>query len=405
MTRRSDLSSGSEVGEVSILPAPMVLPGASNGRSRKRLSRAEGRGVGSLRLGCKPFQAGLRIYLESRKGIVKDSTLRESRKKLAYIGNVLEGLQDKGEVMTTDPRHISRADVQALMGWMKQRHLDPSTQRKYLFEIKGMLGFFDNFVFEELKAKGVRMPRQTEKPIPWISEDDFWRIMAAADRLRNRWHAEMCKGAFALWNTTMVRHSELRLSHFEDLDIRQRRIFIRYPKGEASWASPEWVGFVRSADFLPWIERYLDARQKHLEEHGVDVATALFPNLTKGSQGFYSLNSFNKMKRDVEELSGVEFKIKDFRSSSASTMMDLDPKLQPLITAQLRHKNPGTTLRTYARVNMSKAAKQLDIAWNERKGPDGRPIMTGTKGPHDPSQANSAKKAVIRRDFGTTGYA
>jgi len=194
--------------------------------------------VSGLRLGCKPFRTATRIYLEEIKGSIKESTWKESRKKLNFIGGILEDLQKNGEVKTLDPRHIDNRDILSFKGWMTKENYDPGTQKKWLTELKKMLQHFDNYVFEEMKRKGFKMPKETEKPIRTFREKDLHAILEATGRVRNEWHGQMIRGAFALYWATMRRPSEIRLCRIHDLDLERLTLRIEFPKGGGSWAAP-----------------------------------------------------------------------------------------------------------------------------------------------------------------------
>ena len=358
-------------------------------------------GVLGLRLGCKPFPTATKIYLEEIKGSIKESTWKETRKKLNFIGKVLDDLNTKGEVKTLDPRHIDYRDILTFKGWMTRENYDPGTQKKWLTELKKFLLHFDNYVFEELKRKGFKMPRETEKPIRTFREKDLHTILDATDRVKNEWHGRMIRGAFALYWATMRRPSEIRLCRIQDLDLERLTLRIEFPKGGGSWAAPSDVTILRD-DMVPYIRQYLKDRERHLREYG-KTSIMLFPNLCPNApEGRYSLSKFNEIKREVEQQAGVRFQIKDFRSSSATDALDRDPRALPMISTQMGHKHEATTQDHYARIKQGRAGEELRKLLNPAPA---APLPTqGTAMPGPMSQAISAKTPVIRSKFEMTGY-
>ena len=135
------------------------------------------------------------------------------------------------------------------------------------------------------------------------------------------------------------------MAHCEDLNLQHGTLFVRHPKGEGSWASAEPVDIIRP-DMLPLINRYLFERQEYLKNQGMRKVTALFPNLYRGQDDFYSANAFNEIKHLVEEMSGIEFKLKDFRSTLTTMTVNGDLSRLPAMSAQLRHTNLATTQRS-----------------------------------------------------------
>jgi integrase len=346
-----------------------------------------------LRLGSKPFKTAVRLYLEATKGSVKESTWKSRGKNLNYICNVLEGLRQEQKVTTTDPRHMTERDILALRGWMMEENYDPGTQKKMLSELKGMLEHYDNFVFNRIRQKGYKMPRQTDKPIRTFSNNDLNAIMESTEGLANEWHGRMMRGAMALYWATMRRPSEIRGCRRKDLDLEKLTLHIEYPKGVGSWSGPTDVMIVRD-DMVPYIRQYLADREQFLEDRGIK-SDALFPT---PFGKVYSMTVFNRIKCRLEKESGVRFKIKDFRSSSASEALHVDPKLLPVVSAQLGHKDSATTQKYYARIEAGNAGIELRKALNN--GPKGR---ISEKAPSSP--AVNAKIPVIPKKNEITGYA
>ncbi len=331
------------------------------GRRDREISEVEG-----LRLGGKPFIAAVNLYLESREGLIMPSTLTEERKKLRYIGNLLQDLKMMGKVGSIDPRRINRGDVQVLQGLYKSKRLDPSTQKKYNQLLNGLLKFFGNFTIEQMKAEGVRFPKESRKPIRALSEESTDMLLNALKDYDD-WEGSIGLGIVALGLATGCRPKEIRMAHLEDLDLMKGRFFVRYPKGEGSWASPQWISIVRE-DLIPFLERYLQAREEHLSRKGVKEHHALFPAVGYGNKtGFYTTSNLNRIKRNLEKRTGVDFCIKDLRPTMASLTVDMDPMLLNDVSSQLRHESTKTTTRYYAEIKVDKAGERLKRAWASKR--------------------------------------
>lgn len=361
----------------------LLLSGAvcyAEGKDRRKRERKEAR---TLRLGARPFVAASNLYLESREGLIAPSTLAEERKKLKFIGKMLDELKKEGVIKTTDPRHIGRVDIQGFFGEMKRRGLSPTTQKKYVQILNGLMKYWDNFTISKLTAEGYKMPRESVKEIRSMTMEDVDELISALSKPR-RWDEAMMLGVVALGLSTGCRPKELRLAHIEDLDLKKKRFFVRHPKGECSWASPQWVRIVRD-DMIPHLERYLDLRRRRIE--GRTDINALFPALGgKNKTGFYSLSMFNRMKRDIEERTGCEFRIKDLRPTLAGQTVDMDPALLNAVSSQLRHSDVKTTQKYYAAIKDGRAGDELREAWNKKN----------TIPPKSP---------LLAKDFPMSGYA
>ena len=353
------------------------------GRRNREISEVEG-----LRLGAKPFIAAVNLYLESREGLIMPSTLTEERKKLRYIGNLLQDLKKAGKVGSIDPRRIDRGDIQVLQGLYKSKRLDPSTQKKYNQLLNGLLKFFGNFTIEQMKAEGVRFPKESRKPIRALSEESTDMLLNALKDYDD-WEGFLGLGIVALGLATGCRPKEIRMAHLEDLDLKKGRFYVRYPKGEGSWASPQWISIVRE-DLTPFLERYLHAREEHLARKGVKEHHALFPAVGYGNKtGFYTASNLNRIKRNLEGRTGVEFRIKDLRPTMASLTVDMDPMLLNDVSSQLRHESTKTTTRYYAEIKVDKAGERLKRAWASKR----------------PKTLSITKTPLLDKNSSMTGYA
>jgi len=332
-------------------------------RTRKRLARSlsDDEEVAKLRLGARPFHALVPYYMGTRVGIVADSTYREEERKLRYIGDVLEGLKTNGLISTSDPRHITEAEVRQFLAWMRRKGLNGETQLKHIQYLKGFFTFCGNYAFLDMERRGCDLPKKPHRKIRVIQKDDLEAIFAAVDGMEG-WHGSIARGMTAIAMGCALRPKEFRLAHVEDLKLVRMRFFVRHPKGEGSWGAQEEVDIVR-AEVVPLLMRYLNEREEHLGAIGMERSTFLFPNTWRRKDEVFTANTFNVIKSEVEEISGISFRMKDFRSTCASMTVNADLSLLPAMSRQLRHTSLTTTQRYYAEIEHESVTKQLRDAW------------------------------------------
>lgn len=320
-----------------------------------------------MKLGRFPFASAVNFHMAKRYGIISEITYGEEERKLKMLARVFEELKTQKRVDTTDPRHIGRKEIQALLAWMKKNELDPTTQASYLKYLKNLLKTFRNHVIEDMKIDGVRFPKPSKKPIRVIAEDDLDTIFQTLNKMPD-WRGTVARGMLALYFATGARPKEGRKVLLKDLDLDTGKVLIRHPKGEGSWASAEEVDILRW-DVVPFIERYLKERKIWIKENGLDEAKVpeLFPSIRFGKHhGFYSPQGFNSIKCKVEDLSGVKFMTKDFRSTLTTITCKNDRGRINAMSAQLRHGNITTTQRFYERIERGVAGRQLKDVYKER---------------------------------------
>ena len=279
---------------------------------------------------------------------------------------------------------MERTDVQAFFGKMREMGLAPTTQKKYVQLLNGLMKYCDNYAIEKMKDAGVKMPRENNKDIRSLSVNDTEGLLLALSEPQ-RWEEAVMLGVVALGLTTGCRPKELRLAELRDLDLKKGKFYVRHPKGEGSWASPQSVSLVR-ADMIPHLETYLEIRKRRLKAKGIDDNKALFPSTGNNNKnGTYSLANFNRMKRNIERKTGFEFRIKDLRPTLAGQTVDMNPALLNAVSSQLRHSDVKTTQKYYAAIKEGRAGEELQEAWNSRN----------VKPPKTPLFANN---------FSMTGY-
>jgi len=122
------------------------------------------------------------------------------------------------------------------------------------------------------------------------------------------------------------------------------------------------------ANLPEFIRNNYEVRERRLIKHRLPDPKALFPAIGYGNtSGHYSLANINRMKRSIEEKTGVEFRIKDLRPTLAEQTVDMDPSLLNAVSSQLRHSNVNTTQKYYASINEGRAGDRLREAWDKKR--------------------------------------
>ncbi len=314
-----------------------------------------------MRLGRYPFAAGIKYYMERKRGVWKaDTTIPVRERDLHRMADIFEDLKARGKISTTDPRHLKEGEIRTYA--VEIKNLDPDTQALQLRLLNGYLKFMRNRALDDMLDLGeFVIPSAGPKPIKYIEPEDLSKIFEVVEGFKG-WTGCVCRGMVANYFGSGLRPSELRLAEAKDLDLKRGRIFVRHPKGESNWASQVWVDIIRE-DMLPMIERFVTDRKSYLLEKGAKNE-ALFPNLYSGN-GFYSQNRFREFKQRIAEASGVDFSLKMFRSTLCTMTVNEDLSRLPAMSVQLRHGSSETTRKYYANIDRSAAGRQLRAAWRE----------------------------------------
>ncbi|AGI47362.1 Site-specific recombinase XerD [Thermoplasmatales archaeon BRNA1] len=323
---------------------------------RAEMTRLRAAKLESVHLGRYPFEAGIKYYVAKNEPYFAKTTLYEDEKKLRLFIPFFEELKKDGVIKTTDPRRFDEMHISEFVLWLKNRGLSVSTQIKYFQVLKGYLELWGNAICRRMKdTRVLRLPREKRsKPIKALTIDELRSIFSAADKVPG-WNGIMLRGYVAIAFGTACRPKEIILSEERDLDLPAKRFYIRHPKGEGSWADPQWIGIVRE-DMVRKLTLFWEERRRFMEEHGLKSDFLFF---NKSTRSHYSLHGFHRMKEILEEKTGIHFSLKDFRSSFCSIMLSGDLSRLKAVSLQLRHSSVKTTELYYAKIS---ASEEIDEA-------------------------------------------
>lgn len=329
--------------------------------------------VSSMHLGRYPWLAGVPHFVERKKGVWNpDTTAPNNQARLMMIGHELGELKAEGRITTTDPRHMKESDILEYAAFIRKR--DPGYQGNILNLMNGYLRFFRNHALDDLLESGdLRIPKGPVKPIKALEVEEMRDLFVALDGLKGH-RGSVARGLVAGYFGTSVRPSELRLTEFKDLDLKRMRIFIRHPKGEGNWASPEWVNIIRG-DVVPMLERYLREREQRFEGRKV---VPLFP--TRDGT-FYGRSSLCNLANWISEQTGIEFTFKDFRPTVTSIIINEDPSLEPAMSIHNRHASGDTTRKFYEKIKKGKVTATLSDVWKKNSVIQQPPVSIEQKTP------------------------
>lgn len=344
-----------------------------------------------------PLRSATNKYLAMREDRVKKSTLSNESRILWYLVGVMEEMERKGEMSTCNPYKMGRKDVRAVLDHLKDgdRPLVNETLEKYIRYLDGVLEFCGNRVIQEMKKDSSNLfPKRGRKPIAHLTEEEVERVQGAATEI-DGWKGSIMRFIVAIYPATGLRPSELRLARIEDLNLKDMTFMVRHPKGEGSYGEKRVVSIMPQAEEAT--REFIAERREHLQTRGVKESKYLIPNISGDKDAPYSSNHFRKLKKELQEATGIDFKLKDFRSTFASLTVQKDPNLMPLVSKQLGHSSTVTTQRFYADMDLVDAGSKLREAWSKKEeGPDKQP---------EPKSSRTPIKVLIKEKEYLPGYA
>jgi len=368
----------------------IVAEGVCHARQRGRPRKTVSKQREATSTGRFPLLTAARKYLKRRVGILTESTIVEQERKFRYLDKVFRELKMDHKVLTTDPKRISREDVQAFLVWMNNKELDHEYRSKLIGLLDKVTTFKKNPVVQLMREEGERLPSALPKDLTSLDEADVLRLQHTADKMEG-WTGDIAKMLTTFLPATGLRPSELRLANLEDLDVKNWTLRVRHPKGEGNYAKKREVIILPQAREATL--RFLKARAEYLRTNCIDNAAPLIPSVQNGQAKHYSSNWFRVVKAKIEKEAGVKFKLRDFRPTFTQMCLDRDPTLLSDVSKQLGHSTTRTTEKHYGRIRDRAAFLRLENAFKAKE----------TSG-HAKNEKPDAKKSGIEIRSGITGY-
>ena len=115
-------------------------------------------------------------------------------------------------------------------------------------------------------------------------------------------------------------------------------------------------------------KKFLEERKEYLEKHGFDEnSEPLIPKVSQNGKKrgkCWHYNEFWKLKASLEQLSGVEFKIKDYRATFCQWAIDRGASIAA-VSKIMGHSSTVITERYYGRIRNDVAINEIERAFME----------------------------------------
>lgn len=371
-------------------------------KGRPKLEHRGGRREGALKF---PLRSATKQYLATREDRVKKSTLNNESRILWHIVGMMEEMEKEGQLVTSNPWKMGRKEIRAVLDYLRDsdRPLENETLEKYIRYLEGVLEYCGNRVINEMKQDSSNLfPKRGRKPIAHLTESEVERVKEAAVDFEG-WKGSVMRFMTAIYPATGLRPSELRLARLEDLNIRDMTIKVMHPKGESSYGDKRVVSIMPQAEEAT--RAFLKERHEYVQRMGLKESKHLIPNLSSGKDKVYSSNHFRRLKKELEEATGIKFKLKDFRSTFASLTVQKDSSLMPEVSQQLGHSSLVTTQRFYADMDLIDTGSKLRRAWSKKDVVEIEKEVMKSQDTPESTVPDKAKNVLIRPREYIPGYA
>ncbi len=174
--------------------------------------------------------------------------------------------------------------------------------------------------------------------------------MECANKVSDKdWNRMVAYGLTVTAICTGLRPKELRLANICDLDLKNGTLHTDHVKGEDSYGTARDTAI--QPDGIPFLKRYIKARNERLVMENLTNLEALFPavqDVLKGGDGYFASNSLTKLRAKVTEDSGVTFDLRACRRTFGQENVNMGVPLDA-VSRMMGHSSTKTTEKYYCR--------------------------------------------------------
>jgi integrase len=313
------------------------------------------------------FMAYVDNYNDDMIGICKPTTENERNRKIRRYGKTFAKLAQEGRISTCDPAKMTERDVRVFIAELRDvEHIQTSTQERALALMNSYFQTAGNYGAVLIARKKLRIT-VPKKEVEVLTDEEVAIIEAVLDHLPG-WRMTVIGGVVYIALATGIRPGEIIRLSIDDIDLVNRTILVRFPKGNGKYQDPHLVGILRD-DLVPKIEEYLAKRTAHLARNNFDTK-ALFPNLRNPGTLMYSDNALRQGMRKLSKICGFPFSTKTFRATFCTMVLDQDFDLLPSVSFQMGHSNEQTTRDFYNSCKMARSRAKTRVIYSSVLRPD-----------------------------------
>ena len=307
-----------------------------------------------------PRSSALKKYIEATNHYYASPTQKERERKIRYVASVIESLG-----APANPTQVEEKHIYSFMQWMDSKTLMGESKRKLLRFLRDYLAYYgNNIIYDMLRRKQIRMPKnirnQDFRSLPMSTVHEIHQ----AAKLIEGWHGSIARFITLAYPYTGLRPSELRTQKIQDVDLATWTLVVSHPKGEGLYGQHRRVAIPPA--IRPAFSNYLEERKQYLKDKGYsENEVPLIPYINQKKElAAMPSGELNKLKRGIERLAGIRFKLKDYRTTFCQYAIDMGAGLSA-VSKVMGHKTSNTTELFYGRIRNDDAIDEINRVFSE----------------------------------------
>lgn len=306
-----------------------------------------------------PTSSAVLRYLKETEQYYAPSTQKERTRKTKYICRILTNELKSPQ----SPSQVKENDIRNFIDWMQRKNLCNATQRRLLRYLKDYLAYYGNDVVQRmLSRRQIRMAKDVNPEIRSLPKANVEHIHEMT-KCMSGWRGVIARFITMAYPYTGLRPSEFRTMKYKDVHLESWTLIVSHPKGEGRYGKHRDVGILPQARQA--FKDFMIERKAFLEEHGeTEDFEALIPHKGWNGLTYWDAQQFNNLKQEIEKVSSIRFKLKDYRATFCQLAIDLGANLQA-VSKIMGHKTSMTTETYYGRIRDDTAIKEIERAFSE----------------------------------------
>ena len=302
-----------------------------------------------------PFKELVNKVMAAYTGNRASSTLTVMRRRYNRMEGEIDYLLREGLISTGNPKYFTPEDVEAYFIYRRSfvkddgEPLELKSIKKDLIELDKLCKFEKNNCVDVFRARCPALTKNDHHDRLSVFSDSeleliFSRIneIDASNLTLFRSYALLALYLGAGVRTIELQHAEVKNIHFDRGSAYIRLIIV---KGKDSYGKPRNALIL--PQMIPFIERYLEWRERYLREHGSDCPYYFF---SLEDCEMVSDNTIRQHRIDAEKDLGIEYDGRKCRRSYGQYLKNQGVEIEA-ISSLMGHNNTETTEDYYARIS------------------------------------------------------
>ena len=300
-----------------------------------------------------PFMEYANRYIDSMRGVYSPSTIPGMERRYRRIERDLIHLKNKNRISTMSPAKFTYEDIRSLITYRLSEGVPSSDVARDITALRVLCQFTENAAVAACLRRYPQYKRlkySAKQRLPTLADADITHIWDTLGPVEDADYRRLRAYTLVLLSYYCgMRTKELRGLETSDVDLTNKLILIRHPKGEMTYGQQRTVPIHH--DIVPLLRRWM----------GTIADGPLYPSKSS-ADGRLSTNTLRACKGLVEKETGKHFDFRKCRRSFGQSFIDNGLDIES-VSVLMGHDSTRTTEKYYSRKRNDAAMAAAKTVW------------------------------------------